>query len=93
ARVGAAGGGPPRGGGDAAGAACAGLGAAGNHDPAQILRRATAWSAAAVLMPLAGEIHPCWPELESALTITALTITARPAGPAADPPHHPEETR
>ncbi|WCD93363.1 1-phosphofructokinase family hexose kinase [Microbacterium sp. nov. GSS16] len=93
ARLGAALGGNPTGAGDAAVAACAVLMDAGIHDPAQILRRATAWSAAAVLMPLAGEIHPSWPELESALTITALTITARPAGPAADPPHHPEETR
>ena len=88
ARLGAALDGNPTGAGDAAVAACAVLMDAGIRDPAQILRRATAWSAAAVLMPLAGEIHPSWPELES-----ALTVTARPAGPAADPPHHPEETR
>ncbi|MFS2242699.1 1-phosphofructokinase family hexose kinase [Microbacterium sp. OR16] len=88
ARLGAALAGNPTGAGDAAVAACAVLMDAGIRDPAQILRRATAWSAAAVLMPLAGEIHPSWPELES-----ALTITARPAGPAADPAHHPEETR
>ena len=88
ARLGAALAGNPTGAGDAAVAACAVLMDAGVHDPAQILRRATAWSAAAVLMPLAGEIHPSWPELES-----ALTITARPARPAADPAHHPEETR
>lgn len=88
ARLGEALAGNPTGAGDAAVAACAVLMDAGIHDPAQVLRRATAWSAAAVLMPLAGEIHPSWPELES-----ALTVTARPAGSAADPAPHPEETR
>lgn len=62
--------GNPTGAGDAAVAACAVLMDAGVHDPAQILRRATAWSAAAVLMPLAGEIHPTWPDLERALVLT-----------------------
>ena len=80
--------GNPTGAGDAAVAACAVLMDAGIHDPDPILRRATAWSAAAVLMPLAGEIHPSWPDLES-----ALTVTARPAGPTADSAPHPEETR
>ncbi|MDQ0614546.1 fructose-1-phosphate kinase PfkB-like protein [Microbacterium sp. W4I4] len=47
--------GNPTGAGDAAVAACAVLMDAGIRDPEQILRRATAWSAAAVLMPLAGE--------------------------------------
>jgi hypothetical protein len=44
---------------------------AGIRDPEAIQRRATAWSAAAVLMPLAGDIHPSWPELERALTVAA----------------------
>lgn len=62
--------GNPTGAGDAAVAACAVLMDAGIHDPAEILRRATAWSAAAVLMPLAGEIHPSWTDLEHDLAIT-----------------------
>ena len=62
--------GNPTGAGDAGVAACAVLMDAGIRDPEAILRRATAWSAAAVLMPLAGDIHPSWPELERALTVT-----------------------
>ncbi|MFD5224118.1 1-phosphofructokinase family hexose kinase [Microbacterium sp. NPDC058342] len=62
--------GNPTGAGDAGVAACAVLMDAGIRDPEQILRRATAWSAAAVLMPLAGEIHTSWPELERALAVT-----------------------
>lgn len=62
--------GNPTGAGDAGVAACAVLYAEGERDPEAVLRRATAWSAAAVLMPLAGEIHPSWPELESALEVT-----------------------
>ncbi len=86
--------GNPTGAGDAAVAACAVLMDAGIHDPAQILRRATAWSAAAVLMPLAGEIHPSWPDLESALTVAVRPAEPTPAGetsvPARDvPPHAP----
>ena len=75
--------GNPTGAGDAAVAACAVLLDAGISDPEAILRRATAWSAAAVLMPLAGEIDASWPDLER-----ALTITARDA--AADPRHEPD---
>jgi sugar/nucleoside kinase (ribokinase family) len=63
--------GNPTGAGDAGVAACAVLMDAGIRDPDRILRRATAWSAAAVLMPLAGDIHPTWPDLEAALTVTA----------------------
>jgi 1-phosphofructokinase family hexose kinase len=63
--------GNPTGAGDAGVAACAVLMDAGIRDPERILRRATAWSAAAVLMPLAGDIHPTWPDLEAALTVTA----------------------
>ncbi len=48
--------GNPTGAGDAAVAAVALCLASGNGDPEAILRAATAWSAAAVLMPLAGEI-------------------------------------
>lgn len=53
--------------GDAAVAAVATLLAAGADDPSALLRRATAWSAAAVLAPLAGELHPTYPELEARL--------------------------
>lgn len=63
--------GNPTGAGDAAVAACAVLAADGVTDPERIVRRATAWSAAAVLMPLAGEIHPSWTDLERALTLTS----------------------
>ncbi|MDT0157701.1 PfkB family carbohydrate kinase [Microbacterium sp. ARD32] len=70
--------GNPTGAGDAAVAACAVLMDAGIRDPEQILRRATAWSAAAVLMPLAGEIHPSWPDLEHALTVTSRPVASRP---------------
>ncbi|MBS1699385.1 MAG: hexose kinase [Actinobacteria bacterium] len=73
--------GNPTGAGDAAVAACAVLLAEGEKDPTALLRRATAWSAAAVLMPLAGEIHPSWPELEAALLVDSPSLTAlhRPA--------------
>ncbi|HTN55537.1 MAG TPA: PfkB family carbohydrate kinase [Microbacterium sp.] len=74
--------GNPTGAGDAAVAACAVLMDAGIRDPELILRRATAWSAAAVLMPLAGEIHPSWPDLERALTVTP--HTAETSVPARD---------
>lgn len=62
--------GNPTGAGDAGVAACAVLYAEGVRDPEQILRRATAWSAAAVLMPLAGDISPRWTELEQQLRIS-----------------------
>lgn len=75
ARLPAALAGNPTGAGDAAVAACAVLMDAGIRDPEQILRRATAWSAAAVLMPLAGEVHASWPELERALIVTPCTVT------------------
>ncbi|UJP09444.1 PfkB family carbohydrate kinase [Microbacterium sp. KUDC0406] len=65
--------GNPTGAGDAAVSAAAVLLASGIRDPEAILRRATAWSAAAVLMPLAGDIHPSWPELEAAVIITRET--------------------
>lgn len=61
--------GNPTGAGDAAVAAAACLMDAGVRDPETILRRAAAWSAAAVLMPLAGEISPRWRELEHALVV------------------------
>ncbi|MGN6426796.1 MAG: 1-phosphofructokinase family hexose kinase [Leifsonia sp.] len=53
--------------GDAAVAAVASLLAAGVDDPERLLRRATAWSAAAVLAPLAGELDPGYADLESRL--------------------------
>ena len=62
--------GNPTGAGDAGVAACAVLYADGVCDPEQILRRATAWSAAAVLTPLAGDISPRWPEIEQQLRIS-----------------------
>ncbi len=62
--------GNPTGAGDAGVAACAVLYAAGVRDPEQILRRATAWSAAAVLTPLAGDISSRWTELEQHLRIS-----------------------
>ncbi|WEK61634.1 MAG: 1-phosphofructokinase family hexose kinase [Candidatus Microbacterium colombiense] len=62
--------GNPTGAGDAAVAACTVLYAEGERDAEQILRRATAWSAAAVLMPLAGDISPRWAELASHLRVS-----------------------
>ena len=56
--------------GDAAVAAVASCLAAGITDAQAILSRATAWSAAAVLAPLAGELDPSYPELEDALELT-----------------------
>ncbi len=61
--------GNPTGAGDAGVAACAVLYADGIRSPEEILRRATAWSAAAVLMPLAGEISPDWEALEQRLVV------------------------
>lgn len=70
--------GNPTGAGDAAVAAAATLLSVGNADPEAILRRATAWSAAAVLMPLAGEISPQHVELEAALIIDTIAQVERP---------------
>lgn len=71
--------GNPTGAGDAAVAAiaaCLADGApAGQTDPEHILRLATAWSAAAVLMPLAGEISPLHSELADEITITTDRIS------------------
>ncbi|MFB7249347.1 1-phosphofructokinase family hexose kinase [Microbacterium sp. NPDC056234] len=65
--------GNPTGAGDAAVAAAACLLDAGIRDTETILRRAAAWSAAAVLMPLAGEISPRWRELKNALIVEKLS--------------------
>jgi 1-phosphofructokinase family hexose kinase len=62
--------GNPTGAGDAGVAACAVLYADGVRDPEPLLRRATAWSAAAVLTPLAGDISPRWTELEQQLRVS-----------------------
>ncbi|MCI0159223.1 1-phosphofructokinase family hexose kinase [Leifsonia shinshuensis] len=56
--------------GDAAVAAVAASLAAGIDDPALLVRRATAWSAAAVLAPLAGELDPAYPEYEARLVLS-----------------------
>ncbi len=56
--------------GDAAVAALASLLAAGSRDLADMLLRATSWSAAAVLMPTAGEIHPDHERLAAAVSVT-----------------------
>lgn len=69
--------GNPTGAGDAGVAACAVLYADGIRDPETILRRATAWSAAAVLMPLAGEISDDWVALEERLVVAPFPRTVR----------------
>ena len=61
--------GNPTGAGDAAVAALAASFAAGVRDVPELLRRATAWSAAAVLMPLAGDIHPDHERLAAAVSL------------------------
>lgn len=78
--------GNPTGAGDAGVAACAALYAEGIRDPEVILRRATAWSAAAVLMPLAGDISPRWSDLEQQLRVTRPDPAAfRADSPRKDP--------
>ncbi|WP_416404248.1 1-phosphofructokinase family hexose kinase [Arthrobacter sp. LFS091] len=62
--------GNPTGAGDAGVAAAAVALAEGVAEPREILRRATAWSAAAVLMPAAGEISPRYQELQDQLIVT-----------------------
>jgi 1-phosphofructokinase family hexose kinase len=59
--------------GDAAVAAIAAALADGEGDPLKLLRVATAWSAAAVLMPLAGEISPRHTELASQVIAEVVT--------------------
>lgn len=70
--------GNPTGAGDAAVAACAVLYAEGVRDPDAVLRRATGWSAAAVPMPLAGEISDDWAAIESRLVVTTVPREERP---------------
>ncbi|WP_295119251.1 1-phosphofructokinase family hexose kinase [uncultured Leifsonia sp.] len=55
--------------GDAAVAAVATALASGVADPQTLVRRATAWSAAAVVAPLAGELDPAFPEYEARLVL------------------------
>lgn len=62
--------GNPTGAGDAAVAAVASALANGETDPSALLRRATAWSAAAVLAPLAGELDPEYASFEARLVTT-----------------------
>lgn len=61
--------GNPTGAGDAGVAAAAMLLAEGAPAVADLLRAATSWSAAAVLMPLAGDISPTHPELAAEVTL------------------------
>lgn len=68
--------GNPTGAGDAAVAAVATLFDSGERDIETVLRRATSWSAAAVLMPLAGEISPQHPELAGRLVVAAVNAPA-----------------
>nr|WP_209707052.1 PfkB family carbohydrate kinase [Leucobacter exalbidus] len=76
--------GNPTGAGDAGVAAAATLAAEGvSLGDSRVLRRATAWSAAAVLMPIAGEISPRHEALERELVLDTVT----PADLAA-PAHH-----
>ncbi|WP_426625048.1 1-phosphofructokinase family hexose kinase [Leifsonia sp. McL0607] len=56
--------------GDAAVAAVATALASGITDPVTLVRRATAWSAAAVVGPLAGELDPAYPEYEARLVLS-----------------------
>jgi hypothetical protein len=56
--------------GDAAVAAIASCLVEGERDPAAILSRAVAWSAAAVLAPLAGELAPGFADLERRLVLS-----------------------
>ena len=65
--------GNPTGAGDAAVAAACTLLDSGVWDTEAILRRATAWSAAAVLMPLAGEISPQHSRIEAELIVETLS--------------------
>ncbi|NJC20985.1 hypothetical protein BJ994_000061 [Arthrobacter pigmenti] len=66
--------GNPTGAGDAAVAAIAVLLAANITDPEAMLRYATSWSAAAVLMPAAGEIHPSHPQLAGQVEISRISL-------------------
>ncbi|QNE35842.1 1-phosphofructokinase family hexose kinase [Leifsonia shinshuensis] len=63
--------GNPTGAGDAAVAAVAAHLHRANRDPQSILRTAVAWSAAAVLMPAAGEISPLHPDLRRRVVVEA----------------------
>ncbi|MDQ1513297.1 MAG: hypothetical protein QOC59_1139, partial [Microbacteriaceae bacterium] len=55
--------------GDAAVAAIAACFASGDTDPDHVLRRAVAWSASAVLMPQAGDLHPSRSDLEDGVVV------------------------
>lgn len=70
--------GNPTGAGDAAVAAAAVALASGQKDAEQILRLATTWSAAAVLMTSAGEISPRHAELSQHLIVTQEESTPCP---------------
>jgi 1-phosphofructokinase family hexose kinase len=61
--------GNPTGAGDAAVAAIAACFASGDTDPDHVLQRAVAWSASAVLMPQAGDLHPSRSDLEGGVVV------------------------
>lgn len=67
--------GNPTGAGDAAVAAASVLLACGVHDPESLLRAAVAWSAAAVLEPVAGEISPAHVEFAERIDVFPLSKT------------------
>jgi len=68
--------GNPTGAGDAAVAAASVLLAQGVEDPASLLRAAVAWSAAAVLEPIAGEISPAHVEFAERIDVVPLSKTS-----------------
>jgi 1-phosphofructokinase family hexose kinase len=61
--------GNPTGAGDAVVAAIATAWSDGVHELPELLRRATAWSAAAVLSPLAGELDPAFRDVEPGVLV------------------------
>lgn len=62
--------GNPTGAGDAVVASLAAALLQGIREPDELVRRAAGWSASAVLMPVAGELHPSHPELAARVQIT-----------------------
>lgn len=64
--------GNPTGAGDAAVAAIVSMLGAPGLDLDRLARKAVAWSASAVLMPAAGELHESWPDLAESVEVTQL---------------------
>ncbi len=65
--------GNPTGAGDAAVAAIVSSLGPNSADLERLARRAVAWSASAVLMPAAGELHESWPELADEVEVEVLS--------------------